>query len=126
MTMVSITPRKRPHGTVWRVQKRVDGKMQERTFPTLADAENYASQPPFQTSDKTLSPADIPVELSDRRAARMRRHVVEEAEFMLSCGRGLEYTANAMGMTKESVERACYRAGRTDLIHSDRSVARSA
>lgn len=44
--MASITVRNRPWGQVWRVQHRVDGKLRERTFETLVEAQLYAKSLP--------------------------------------------------------------------------------
>lgn len=103
--MASITPRHTAAGEVWRVQHRVDGKLIERTFRTRIDAERCARA------------------LAQPVAATRHRHIVEEAEFMLSCGRGLAYVAQAYRIAVESVERACYRAGRRDLIERDRRLS---
>ncbi len=103
--MASITARTTTAGEVWRVQHRVNGRLRERTFRLREDAESYART------------------LSQPTADPRHGHVVEEAEFMLSCGRGLAYVAEAYRIAVESVERACYRAGRRDLIERDRRLS---
>lgn len=53
-------------------------------------------------------------------------HVVEELEFMLEMGQRITDAAAALKLKPASVEKACYRAGRVDLIARDRSMAGAA
>lgn len=97
--MSSITQRR----SRWRVQYRDDGRVRERVFRDRQQAETFAA---------TVGP---------RRSRSRREVLVEEIEFMQLAGRTISDVADAYGMKRESVERACYRAGRPDLIRRDKN-----
>lgn len=87
----------------WRVQYREDGRAQERLFQSRRLAEFFAA---------SLGPS---------RPYSKRADIVEEVEFMIRSGQGIAAVARAYGLKEESVERACYRAGRHDLVRLNKS-----
>lgn len=115
--MTSITTRKTPHRTIWRVQYRVNGRLVERTFHSKEEAQAWALTTPCRDDEKTR-----PERSTSSRLKTTSSVLVEEVEFMLSLGRGLDYVADAFSIQRASVERALHRARRHDLIHRDRQL----
>lgn len=97
--MTAVTQR----GSRWRVQFREEGRVRERLFQSRRLAEFFAA---------SLGPS---------RPYSKRADIVEEVEFMIRSGEGIAAVARAYGLKQESVERACYRAGRRDLVRLNKS-----
>ncbi|UIN31897.1 hypothetical protein [Microbacterium binotii] len=109
--MVSIKPAKQRNGTKWVVvhtepRFKALGYLSTITFGDEETARRYVASLPKPKRRKPSS------------------NVIEELEFMLDMGQRITDTAAALKLKPTSVERACYRAGRVDLIARDRNMGR--
>lgn len=47
-----------------------------------------------------------------------RRALVEDVEWLISCGEAFDQVCRRLGKTPVNLERTLYRAGRADLVHA--------